>query len=141
LKEGYDLIIRVNPRPDETLIGRAFLHDRLLVVVAIDVYRHRSGLPAPAVVRAPRDRSLSWKVRTAKGPASIAVADPVAFLDDDGMRRHPARRRCCLLLPVLVVHDIVVGPLVHWADSGGPETALWVLYPSSRLLSTRMSAL
>src|SRR6185369_11906224 len=34
VEEGYDLVIRVNPEPDETLIGRSFLRDRLVVVAS-----------------------------------------------------------------------------------------------------------
>jgi len=29
---------------------------------------------------------------------------------------------------------------VHWGDVEGPEVALWALYPSRRLLSSRVSA-
>ncbi len=32
VEEGYDLVIRVNPDPDESLVGRIFLRDRLVVV-------------------------------------------------------------------------------------------------------------
>ncbi|HWT46302.1 MAG TPA: LysR substrate-binding domain-containing protein, partial [Vicinamibacterales bacterium] len=34
VEEGYDLVIRVNPDPDETLVGRIFLRDRLVVVAS-----------------------------------------------------------------------------------------------------------
>src|SRR3954465_9123994 len=34
VEEGYDLVIRVNPDPDDNLVGRIFLRDRLVVVAA-----------------------------------------------------------------------------------------------------------
>jgi DNA-binding transcriptional LysR family regulator len=44
-------------------------------------------------------------------------------------------------LPVsLVSHDLTAGTLVHWADVDAPDTALWTLYPSRRLLNARVSA-
>jgi DNA-binding transcriptional LysR family regulator len=141
VEEGYDLIIRVNPRPDESLVGRAFLRDRLVVVAAPDVPRPRGDVPVPAVVRGAGDRSLRWNVRTAEGPTSIAIA-PILSLSSMTMVRDAARLGIgCALLPLsLVTHDIAAGRLVHWADSDGPETALWALYPSRRLLSARVSA-
>jgi DNA-binding transcriptional LysR family regulator len=39
IEEGFDLVIRVHPKPDESLVGRAFLRDRLVVV---------AGLASPA---------------------------------------------------------------------------------------------
>ncbi|ESY96733.1 hypothetical protein X741_07715 [Mesorhizobium sp. LNHC229A00] len=32
IEEGFDLVIRVNPDPDDSLVGRVFLRDRLVVV-------------------------------------------------------------------------------------------------------------
>jgi DNA-binding transcriptional LysR family regulator len=40
----------------------------------------------------------------------------------------------------LVSHDLAAGRLVHWGDAAGPEIALWILYPSRRLLSARVAA-
>ncbi len=34
IEEGYDLVIRVNPDPDETLVGRILMRDRLVVVAS-----------------------------------------------------------------------------------------------------------
>ena len=34
VEEGYNLVIRVNPNPDESLVGRAFLRDRLVIVAS-----------------------------------------------------------------------------------------------------------
>ncbi len=36
--------------------------------------------------------------------------------------------------------DLVAGRLARWGDIDGPEIALWALYPSKRLLSSRVSA-
>lgn len=40
----------------------------------------------------------------------------------------------------LVSHELSAGTLVHWGDVEGPDTALWALYPTRRLLSARVSA-
>jgi DNA-binding transcriptional LysR family regulator len=40
----------------------------------------------------------------------------------------------------LVSHDLAAGTLASWGDIDGPDTALWALYPSRRLLSARVSA-
>jgi DNA-binding transcriptional LysR family regulator len=40
----------------------------------------------------------------------------------------------------LVSRDLAAGHLKRWGDVDGPETALWALYPSRRLLSARVSA-
>lgn len=37
IEEGYDLVIRVNPAADDALVGRPFLHDRLVVIAAPDL--------------------------------------------------------------------------------------------------------
>jgi DNA-binding transcriptional LysR family regulator len=54
IEEGYDLVIRVSPDPDENLVGRAFLHDRLVVVASPELLRPAGDLPAPGVVRGGR---------------------------------------------------------------------------------------
>ncbi|MBZ9798958.1 LysR family transcriptional regulator [Mesorhizobium sp. ES1-4] len=141
VEEGYDLVIRVNPRADENLVGRAFLHDRLVVVAAPAVARPAGGSAAPAVVRGSADPLTSWEVTTASGQSTIAI-DPVLSLSSIVMVRDAVRLGIgAARLPLSVVsHDLTAGRLVHWADVEGPDTVLWTLYPSRRLLSARVSA-
>jgi DNA-binding transcriptional LysR family regulator len=141
IEEGYDLVIRVNPAPDESLVGRAFLRDRLVVVASPSVARPADGTAAPAVVRGSFDQTADWKVKTPDGALRIAV-EPVLSVSSMVMNRDAVRAGAGVgRLPVsLVSHDLAAGTLVHWGDIDGPEIALWALYPSRRLLSARVSA-
>lgn len=140
IEEGFDLVIRVNPDPDDTLVGRAFLHDRLVVVASPGLARPAGDLPAPAVIRSAPDRR-AWTIKTPAGRAMIAI-EPVLALSSLVMVRDAVRAGVGAgRLPVsLVSHDLADGSLVHWGDVDGPDIALWVLYPSRRLLSARVAA-
>ncbi|MEC4594984.1 MULTISPECIES: LysR family transcriptional regulator [Nitrospirillum] len=146
VEEGYDLVIRVNPDPDESLVGRSFLRDRLVVVASPHLARPHLDRPAddrvvPAVVRGPAGGGGTWDVVGPAGRARIAV-DPVLRLSSLVMVRDAVRAGVgAARLPIsLVSHDLAAGTLVHWGDVEGPEIALWALYPSRRLLSARVSA-
>ncbi|MBK1836631.1 LysR family transcriptional regulator [Azospirillum sp. YIM B02556] len=144
VEEGFDLVIRVNPDPDETLVGRAFLRDRLVVVASPGLARPAGDLASPAVVRTAGDRAddrRSWNVKTPDGRAAIGFT-PVLVLSSLIMVRDAVRAGVgAACLPVsLVSRDLADGTLVHWADADSPDIALWTLYPSRRLLSARVSA-
>ena len=140
--EGYDLVIRVNPDPDESLIGRIFLRDRLVVVAHPGLTRPKGKSVAPAVVRGTGDRGAAWNVSTTKGKKSSISVEPVLSLSSLFMVRDAVRLGVgAARLPVsLVSHDLAAGTLVKWGDVDGPDIALWALYPSRRLLSARVSA-
>lgn len=141
IEEGYDLVIRVNPDPDESLVGRIFLRDRLVVVVSPNLGRPTGDRAVPAVVRETGDPTSSWDVVAPSGNLRITV-EPVLCLSSLIMVRDAVRAGVgAARLPVsLVIHDLAAGKLVHWGDVDGPEIALWTLYPSRRLLSARVSA-
>lgn len=141
IEEAYDLVIRVNPSPDESLVGRAFLHDRLVAVASPSLARPLDGTPVPVVVRASGNRATEWSLRSATGPTSIAV-EPILRLSSLPMVRDAVRAGVGAgQLPIsLVSHDLAAGRLVHWGDIDAPDIALWALYPSRRLLSARVSA-
>jgi DNA-binding transcriptional LysR family regulator len=141
IDEGYDLVIRVNPDPDESLIGRVFLRDRLVVVATPALARPSGDAAAPAVVRGTDDRRAAWDVTGPSGTSRIAI-EPVARLSSLIMVRDTVRLGLgAACLPVsLVSRDLAAGTLVSWGDVPGPDIALWALYPSRRLLSARVSA-
>lgn len=140
IEEGFDLVIRVNPDPDDSLVGRVFLRDRLVIVASPNLARPAEHVAVPAVIRSSGDR-LDWTLKTSAGRSTIAV-EPVLALSSLVMVRDAVRAGVGAgRLPVsLVNHDLNEGTLVHWGDIDGPEIALWALYPSRRLLSARVSA-
>ncbi|TNC15974.1 LysR family transcriptional regulator [Methylobacterium terricola] len=137
VEEGYDLVIRVNPDPDESLVGRVFLRDRIVVAAAPAWRRPPEDAPVPAVVRTEQDPAV-WALA---GGGSLAVS-PVLALSSLVMVRDAVRAGVGVArLPLsLVGPDLAAGRLVRWGDVAGGETALWALYPSRRLLNARVAA-
>ena len=142
VEEGYDLVIRVNPDPDESLVGRIFLRDRLVVVAAPALARPAGKTPVPAVVRSGSNDLPAWELTTPAGHKKHLAVRPVLRLSSLFMVRDAVRAGVgAARLPLsLVTHDLAAGTLVHWGDVDAPEIALWALYPSRRLLSPRVSA-
>jgi DNA-binding transcriptional LysR family regulator len=138
IEEGYDLVIRVDPAADDALVGRPFLHDRLVVVAAPDM--PRSAGVVTAVVRG-GDAAQNWRLANAAGTSTIAV-DPVLRLSSLIMIRDAVRAGAgAARLPLsLVSRDIASGRLAHWGDIADSDIRLWALYPSRRLLNARVSA-
>ena len=139
IEEGYDLAIRVNPPADEALVGRLFLHDRLVMVAAPDLPRP-SGAAVPAIVRG-ADPARTWTLAGPDEPETIAI-EPVLRLSSVMMIRDAARAgagAACLPLS-LVLDDLATGRLSRWGNAAGSDIAIWALYPSRRLLNARVSA-
>lgn len=140
VEEGYDLVIRVNPDPNEHLIGRILLRDRLVAVASPELQRPAADAPAPAVARLSSTQS-GWDLVTHEGEVRVSI-DPILRLGSLIMIRDAVRTGVgAALLPLsLVAGDLRTGALVHWGDGKGPPIEIWALYPSRRLLSARVSA-
>lgn len=139
--QGYDLVIRVNPAPDENLYGRPILHDRLVAVAHPDLQRSSDDVPVPVVVRGFEKPTTVWQLTSENVTFSIAVT-PVLALSSMIMLRDAVRAGAGAgLLPVsLVNQDIQSGKLVCWGEADAAPIELWALYPSRRLLNARVSA-
>ncbi len=141
IEEAYDVVIRVNPEPDESLVGRVFLHDRLVVVASPDLPRPAGRNAVPAVTRGTMNQAESWEVTTS-GEKFRIVARPVLSVSSFIMVRDAVRAgvgAACLPLS-LAIPDLATRRLVSWGEVEGFQTALWALYPTRRLLSARVSA-
>jgi DNA-binding transcriptional LysR family regulator len=142
VEEGYDLVIRVNPDPDESLVGRIFLRDRLVVVGSPELRKPTGRSPVPAVVRPGEPQGALWEMVAPRGRTKQLAVEAVLRLSSLFAVRDATQAGVGVArLPLsLVAHDIAAGRLAHWADVKGPEIALWALYPSRRLLSARVAA-
>lgn len=141
IEEGYDLVIRVNPAPDNSLVGRVFLRDRLVVVAPAEMDSPKHDAIVPVVLRGSGSSTDAWTIMTDAGTVSLNV-HPVLGLSSllnvrDAVRMGVGAAR----LPIsLVGRDIASGRMVKWGDVQNSEIGLWALYPSRRLLSARVSA-
>ncbi len=141
VEEGYDIVIRVNPPADETLIGRCFLRDRLVIAAAPTVHRPDRGEAAPGVLLATNDATKPWVMTGADDARTLPIA-PVLRLSSWFMVRDAVRAGAGAgLLPLsLVLSDFKSGALVSWGDVERGGVELWALYTSRRLLSPKVSA-
>lgn len=132
VEEGYDLVIRVNPDADANLIGRVFLRDRMLVVAPPAMARPADGGAA---------ESQGWRIKAADGAVTMAVAPQLRLSTLVMVRDAVLAGAGAACLPLsLVAADLAADRLRQWAELDAPEIALWALYPSRRLLSSRVSA-
>lgn len=90
IEEAYDLVIRVNPQVDANLVGRAFLHDRLIVVAGPDMVRPSDDSSVPAVVRGMIGRSETWEMTASSGTSKLPIV-PVLGLSSLVMVRDAVR--------------------------------------------------
>ncbi|HUD42056.1 MAG TPA: LysR substrate-binding domain-containing protein [Dokdonella sp.] len=140
VEEGYDLVIRVNPDPDERLIGRVLLRDRLVAVASPALAKPEPQVAVRAVVRA-SGSPAAWELTTMEGDVRMPI-EPVLRLASLIMIRDAVRTSIgAAVLPLsLVAGDLRSGALVRWGDVKGRPIEIWALYPSRRLLSARVSA-
>lgn len=144
--EGYDVVIRLNPRADASLVGRCFAKDQLLIVAApslaspLSMSRRSNEEPVPVVVRSAMPNTEVWRVpndseeefhtrQVLELPSLEMVRD--AVLTGIGAAKLPR---------VLVAEDLNTGRLVCWGRAAGRPAELWALHASSRLASAKVKA-
>lgn len=136
VSEGYDVVIRVNPKANLELVGSCFLRVQMLVVAAPSLTDQQ---PVPVVVRSAA-RNTSWHIAGTPGreidtkhvlelPAFIMIRD--AVLTGIGAAKLPR---------MLVAKDLADGRLVSWGPVSGEPAEIWALHTSRRFASAKVKA-
>jgi len=119
--DGYDLVIRVDPAPQERLVGRCVLRDERWLVAAPGVPRPAEGAgdppPLPVIVHVPPKAGAVWTV--CEGNRTLRFSPQVVLR----LSSLPMQRAAVLigggaaLLPrSLVGQDVSAGRLVRWGS-------------------------
>ncbi len=147
IDDGYDLVIRINPRPTEDLVGRCFLRDHMLVVASPTLARPEpDGAAAttahvPAVVLTSMMEGSVWQMAD-ELPGLTLVPDPVLRLSSIIMVRDAVRAGAGAgLLPrSIVANELAIGNLVSWGQASHREVEIWILHASRRLASSKVTS-
>jgi DNA-binding transcriptional LysR family regulator len=148
VEDGFDLVIRVDPSPDERLVGRRILDDQRLIVAHPDIV-----MPAPsadseknpaihAVFTSRTAADVVWKFRTNNGDERVIKPVPALRLSSLMMIRDAvlAGAGAALLPKLLVEDDIKSGRLAHWGTDAHPPVEIWALRNSRRLVGAKVRA-
>jgi DNA-binding transcriptional LysR family regulator len=144
LVDGYDLVLRANPKATTELAGRCFLRDELIVVADPSITRPESAsedAPVPAVILLGAPEGSPWNIardgqtqqlhtRAAMRLSSMTMVHD-AVLDGAGVAMMPRS---------LVQADLDAGRLFNWGNAVGRRIEVWALYPPNRHVSRKVSA-
>jgi DNA-binding transcriptional LysR family regulator len=141
------MVIRINPAPDDRLIGRCFLHDETLVVAPPSIARPSCGTGEtaifPAVVRSATPANAMWRIRKAPhDPLEELTPSPVLRLSSIPVVRDAvlANAGAARLPRSMVAADLAAGRLVCWGIVEDRPVSAWALHVSRRLVSSRVTA-
>ena len=140
VEEDFDVVIRVNPKPDERLVGRRVLRDELWLVMEPhaappEPRRGSDIIDLRSVVRSQPRSDETWGIYDGHH-RRIYRPLPVLRLSSLPMLRDAvAAGAGAALLP-----RSLAGRLACWGWSEGPPTELWALHTSRRLVSPKVRA-
>ena len=137
VEDGFDIVIRVNPSPDERLVGRRILEDEQLLVGA-----HGALLPdgeeIDAVALSAMPADAMWHVETDAGPRSFRPRPRLRFSSFLMVREALLAGAGFGLVPqLMVVRDIAAGRLAKLGVAQNRKVEIWALQNSRRLASRK----
>lgn len=146
--DDFDLVIRIDPAPDERLVGRRFLADERLIVAAPGLAKpaaqepEASAILVGAVVLAAMPSNRVWRMRSIDGGTLTLKPQPVLRLSSLMMARDAtlAGAGVALLPKLLVADDVAAGRLILWGVEDAPPVEIWALQSSRRLVGAKVRA-
>jgi DNA-binding transcriptional LysR family regulator len=147
VEDGYDLVIRIDPSPDDRLVGRRFLSDERLIVAPPDMPRplpktDSEECVVKAVLLSATPQGVVWRMGSSAGADIVLKPEPVLRLSSLLMVRDTvlAGAGAALLPKLLVADDIEAGRLAYWGTHAGPSVEVWALQSSRRLIGAKVRA-
>jgi DNA-binding transcriptional LysR family regulator len=140
VEEGYDLVIRTNPKPNENMVGRRLFIDELALVAAPSVTNPGGG-PVNALLMSRVGEPRDWVIDN-DGAEVTYQPQPVMRLSSILMIREAvqAGRGAAVLPWSLVADDVATGRLSSWGRVLNRPIEVWVLHASSRLSSPKVTS-
>lgn len=140
VEEGYDLVVRTNPKPTEAMVGRRLATDELVLAAVPDIARPAPGSIVPAVLMSRAGEIRPWVVMTDAGEATFTPR-PVLRLSSMLMVYEATKAGGgAAALPVsLAARDIAAGRLVSWGRVLNRSVEVWILHASQRLSSPKVT--
>ena len=147
VEENYDLVIRIDPEPDERLVGKRILEDERLLVASPDMPNAfltdfgDAAITVAAVGHIATSADALWRIRTDRG---VRVLDPQTRLRFSSFLMVQeavlAGAGVALMPKLLASRNIASGGLVVWGVDDGPKVEIWALQNSRRLSSSKIRA-
>jgi DNA-binding transcriptional LysR family regulator len=148
VEDDYDLVIRVDPSPDDRLVGRRFLNDERLIVAHPDLPQpqncpdDRRDPSVRAVLLSATPPDVAWRLQSGQAADIVLKPQPVLRLSSLLMVRDAvlAGAGAAMLPRLLVADDVAAGRLILWGIQAGPPVELWALQSSRRLVGAKVRA-
>lgn len=145
VQEGFDIAIRVNPRADDTLVGRCFARDEMLVVGNAD----HASLLRKARNKSIRLPAVEMPLARVAAPWAVVHNSTTRLIDPDirlrlsslAMVRDAVRAGAGIaILPRLIVaQDVAHGRLMILGTLPDNGVEYWALHLSRRYVSPKVS--
>ena len=140
VRDGYDLVVRVNPKPESELVGKCFLQTDTVVAAPSGLTRPANKADkVPAVILSALAGLSEW---TAIGDAGeVRIAPRPVMVCSSMMLVYQAvmRGAGCAMLPLwLIEDDLRAGRLNLWGTVPNGRREVWVLHTSRRLTSPKV---
>lgn len=145
VEDGYDVVLRIDPSPDERLVGRKLMSDQRVVVAAPSVpfpAEEAGARRVRGVMLATTAASTAWRTRLTGGEVVTLVPEAALRFSSLFMARDAAigGAGVALLPKMLVAADIAAGRLALWGISADPAVEIWALHSARRLASAKVRA-
>jgi DNA-binding transcriptional LysR family regulator len=147
VEDNYDLVIRINPDPDERLVGRRILEDERLLVASPEMSnlfltdQSDADVAVAAVGHIATSADAVWRIRTDRGVREFSPQMRLRFSSFLMVQDAVLAGAGVALMPkLLATQNIKAGRLVAWGVDDGPKVEIWALQNSRRLSSSKIRA-